>query len=528
MRVAQSRVPRRSSRSPRYSYRPRRGRAGQGRSSIRPELPIPGATVELLSAAHASVAKVVSAADGAFRFADVAAGNYEIRVTLAGFRADRGRPSRSARPTPAPLRVDAADRQRQRDGDRRAGSTSLDAVDVGAGGASPAAGAASSRRPGGVRSAGRAADVGAGGGRRRRPGVRQRPRRADVRTSRPIPRPTRRSTRTSSAALTDQPLSTFSIDVDTASYANVRRFLNEGRLPPADAVRVEELINYFQFDYADSTQGAPVRRHDRARAVPVEQPAQARADRPAGAGGCRQGKTPPRNLVFLLDVSGSMTPARQAAAGEDRDEDARRNARRRRIASRSSPTRARPASRCRRRAAIAPATIQDAIARARRRRLDQRRRRHPARLPDRQPRTSSRAASTASSSRPTATSTSASPAIDDADAADRREARRPACSCPCSASAPATSRTRRWRSSRTRGTATTRTSIRCTEARRVLVAEAGSTLVTVAKDVKIQVEFNPALRRRLPPGRLREPQAARAATSTTTRRTPARWAPATP
>ena len=47
----------------------------------------------------------------------------------------------------------------------------------------------------------------------------------------------------------DHPLSTFSIDVDTASYSNVRRFLNEGRLPPADAVRIEELINYFRFDY---------------------------------------------------------------------------------------------------------------------------------------------------------------------------------------------------------------------------------------------------------------------------------------
>jgi Ca-activated chloride channel family protein len=46
-----------------------------------------------------------------------------------------------------------------------------------------------------------------------------------------------------------KPLSTFSIDVDTASYANVRRFLNGGRLPPKDAVRVEELVNYFSFDY---------------------------------------------------------------------------------------------------------------------------------------------------------------------------------------------------------------------------------------------------------------------------------------
>src|SRR5262245_54563040 len=46
------------------------------------------------------------------------------------------------------------------------------------------------------------------------------------------------------------PVSTFSIDVDTASYSNVRRFLNEGRLPPRDAVRTEELVNYFDYNYA--------------------------------------------------------------------------------------------------------------------------------------------------------------------------------------------------------------------------------------------------------------------------------------
>src|SRR5690606_23190741 len=55
----------------------------------------------------------------------------------------------------------------------------------------------------------------------------------------------------------DDPLSTFAIDVDTASYANVRRFLDDGALPPAGAVRVEELINYFRFDYADPTAGRP-------------------------------------------------------------------------------------------------------------------------------------------------------------------------------------------------------------------------------------------------------------------------------
>ena len=47
------------------------------------------------------------------------------------------------------------------------------------------------------------------------------------------------------------PLSTFSTDVDTASYANVRRFLNQGQLPPKDAVRIEELINYFSYEYPD-------------------------------------------------------------------------------------------------------------------------------------------------------------------------------------------------------------------------------------------------------------------------------------
>ena len=49
--------------------------------------------------------------------------------------------------------------------------------------------------------------------------------------------------------VSEHPLSTFSVDVDTASYANVRRFLNEGRLPPVDAVRIEELINYFKYDW---------------------------------------------------------------------------------------------------------------------------------------------------------------------------------------------------------------------------------------------------------------------------------------
>ncbi|MFP3354999.1 von Willebrand factor type A domain-containing protein, partial [Pseudoalteromonas sp. SIMBA_153] len=51
---------------------------------------------------------------------------------------------------------------------------------------------------------------------------------------------------------TDMAVSTLSIDTDTGSYANVRRYLNEGQLPPVDAVRVEELINYFNYQFDDS------------------------------------------------------------------------------------------------------------------------------------------------------------------------------------------------------------------------------------------------------------------------------------
>jgi Ca-activated chloride channel family protein len=102
------------------------------------------------------------------------------------------------------------------------------------------------------------------------------------------------------------PLSTFAIDVDAASYANVRRFLTEGRMPPADAVRVEELINYFPYDYpaptgehpfsvTTSQMPAPWARDHRLVLVGI-QGRRIEADR-----------LPPSNLVFLLDVSGSMS-----------------------------------------------------------------------------------------------------------------------------------------------------------------------------------------------------------------------------
>jgi Ca-activated chloride channel family protein len=106
----------------------------------------------------------------------------------------------------------------------------------------------------------------------------------------------------------DSPLSTFSIDVDTASYANVRRFLTGGNLPPVDAVRVEELINYFNYDYEGPTGNVPF-------SVTTEQAAAPWAPEKRivhiGVQGRRiaQDAQPPRNLVFLLDVSGSMSSA---------------------------------------------------------------------------------------------------------------------------------------------------------------------------------------------------------------------------
>jgi Ca-activated chloride channel family protein len=102
------------------------------------------------------------------------------------------------------------------------------------------------------------------------------------------------------------PRSTFGVDVDTASYSNVRRFLlQEHRLPPKDAVRIEELVNYFPFDYPQPAGDAPVSVTADVTACPwksdhrlVRIGVQAKRVDPAAV--------PPKNLVFLIDVSGSM------------------------------------------------------------------------------------------------------------------------------------------------------------------------------------------------------------------------------
>lgn len=106
----------------------------------------------------------------------------------------------------------------------------------------------------------------------------------------------------------EAPVSTFSVDVDTGSYSNVRRLLNGGALPPADAVRVEELINYFPYDYALPTDGRPFAVHTALAPAPWN--AQRVLLRVAIKGqDVAKQSLPPANLVFLVDVSGSMDSA---------------------------------------------------------------------------------------------------------------------------------------------------------------------------------------------------------------------------
>ncbi len=106
----------------------------------------------------------------------------------------------------------------------------------------------------------------------------------------------------------DDPLSTFSIDVDTASYANTRRFLDNGSLPPADAVRIEELINYFNYGYDTPEDDTPFATNVEMAGCPWNQ--DHRLAR-IGLKGWEMAddERPPSNLVFLLDVSGSMGSA---------------------------------------------------------------------------------------------------------------------------------------------------------------------------------------------------------------------------
>ncbi|MDR0717592.1 MAG: VWA domain-containing protein [Azoarcus sp.] len=103
----------------------------------------------------------------------------------------------------------------------------------------------------------------------------------------------------------EEPVSTFSVDVDTGSYANVRRMLTHGQLPPPDAVRVEEMINYFPYHYALPKDGKPFAVHTALAPAPWNASRVLLRVALKGQDIAKQ-TLPPANLVFLVDVSGSM------------------------------------------------------------------------------------------------------------------------------------------------------------------------------------------------------------------------------
>ncbi len=129
--------------------------------------------------------------------------------------------------------------------------------------------------------------------------------------NRPVPAPGSESyapiTENAFTRVADAPLSTFGVDVDTASYANVRRFLTQGTLPPPDAVRVEELVNYFRYEYPAPQTEHPFSVNVETHPCPWN-PGHLLARIGLRGQDVAVEERAPVNLVFLVDVSGSMQP----------------------------------------------------------------------------------------------------------------------------------------------------------------------------------------------------------------------------
>ena len=109
-------------------------------------------------------------------------------------------------------------------------------------------------------------------------------------------------------ATNNDPLSTFSIDVDTASYSNIRRFINQGDLPPVGAVRIEEMVNYFHYSYPEPASKHPFSVTGEVGPCPWKK-GHKLVRIGIKAKNIAKKNLPPSNLVFLVDVSGSMTAA---------------------------------------------------------------------------------------------------------------------------------------------------------------------------------------------------------------------------
>ena len=114
----------------------------------------------------------------------------------------------------------------------------------------------------------------------------------------------------------DEPVSTFSIDVDTAAYANVRRFVDEGRRPPVDAVRIEEMVNYFDYGYALPRSASEPFAITTAVVASPWSPGRQIVHIGLQGYELPEGERRPLNLTFLVDVSGSMNSTDKLALAQ--------------------------------------------------------------------------------------------------------------------------------------------------------------------------------------------------------------------
>jgi len=250
--------------------------------------PIPGVTIQILAKGSAPLARM-SDAGGTFTFERVPVADYDVRATLTGFKPFTSRVTVSAGKT---TRLDIVLQGDVTETVALAQSPYEAKADVRAGSAG-----------GRIAEAPRAmipmpVSPSFAGNTRPYPGMPSR----DFNTE-----AYDRIDDSQFRRVSHDPLSTFSIDVDTASYANVRRFLNDGSLPPKDAVRIEELINYFRFEYPRPASGQPFSVTTEIAACPWN-PKHQLALIGLQAHPLETDAETARNLVFLLDVSGSMMP----------------------------------------------------------------------------------------------------------------------------------------------------------------------------------------------------------------------------
>jgi Ca-activated chloride channel family protein len=283
--------------------------AAQGKATVTGSVvdgslnPLAGVTV-IVERAGQQVAKTVTGTDGKFRFADLGPGDYRVRAELTGFPTFTRTFKVAAGATSLQLPIVLA-----RPGEKVAGTTADSKAAQGqqgqqgtvvAGLPPPAAMPIPKVAAGGGRGGGAGAIGSLSASEVYQSDYRSQPWIHGGESYASIEPNRFKSTR-------EHPLSTFGADVDTASYANVRRFLSQGQLPPRDAVRVEEFVNYFRFNYPAPRDGKPIALTTEIGDCPWA-PTHKLVLIGARAAAAAPRETSGRNIVLLIDVSGSMAP----------------------------------------------------------------------------------------------------------------------------------------------------------------------------------------------------------------------------